>query len=386
MTLSETIKQQARALGFQAVGISRIEAARPEERQASGVKREKGSPRASYRASHGDSASSPQPSALYARLLEWLQRGYHGTMAWMARDPARRADPRQVLPGCRSVISVGMNYYTDHLADERPGHGRIARYAWGEDYHRVIGARLDRLATYIRTLSPEAETRCYVDTGPVMEKAWAQRAGIGWIGKHSNLVSPQFGSWLLLGEILTTLDLDQDEPGTDLCGSCTLCIRACPTGAITEPYVVDARRCISYLTIELPRSGEDVPEELGRKLGNRIFGCDDCLDVCPYNMNATPTGEAAFQPSSLTLSAPLADLAQMSEAEFRSAFRQSPIRRAKHAGFLRTIRLALRNQADGHQPSAQDVWSAGSVESVATPPQALAPGRSLDYSQIKNSR
>lgn len=321
MTLSETIKREARALGFHAVGISRIEET-------------------------SDTPPALLPLSLHIRLVEWLRRGYHGTMAWMARDPARRADPRQVLPGCRSVISVGMNYYTEHLADERPGRGRVARYAWGKDYHHVLRERLDQLAVHIRTLAPEAETRCYVDTGPMMEKAWAQRAGLGWIGKHSNLVSPQFGSWLLLGEILTTLNLDQDEPGTDLCGSCTLCLRACPTGAITEPYVVDARRCISYLTIELPRSGEEVPEELDRKLGNRIFGCDDCLDVCPYNMNATPTDEEAFQPSSLTLSPALEHLAKMSEPEFRSTFQQSPIQRARHAGFLRNIRLALRSVSE----------------------------------------
>lgn len=150
-----------------------------------------------------------------------------------------------------------MNYYTARQADERPGNGRIARYAWGRDYHRILGDRLDRFVEHIDRLAPGSRHRAYVDTGPVMEKAWAQQAGLGWIGKHSNLVSPRFGSWLLLGEILTTLELTPDEPGTDLCGTCTLCIQACPTGAITEPYVVDAGRCISYLTIEL--RGSDPP-------------------------------------------------------------------------------------------------------------------------------
>src|SRR6185436_9501682 len=176
-----------------------------------------------------------------------------------------------------------------HRADERPGHGRIARYAWGQDYHDLLTKRLEQLAAQIKRLAPEADTRHYVDTGPVMEKAWAQQGGLGWIGKHSNLVSHQYGSWLLLGEILTTLELDADEPGTDLCGSCQLCIKACPTGAITEPYVVDATRCISYLTIELHKPGETIPDDLAARLGNRIFGCDDCLDVCPYNMTASPT-------------------------------------------------------------------------------------------------
>jgi epoxyqueuosine reductase len=316
MTPAASVTREAFALGFQAVGISRVEEIDPM------------------------SMSSPPQSDLLSRLLEWLQRGYHGAMAWMERDPMRRADPRQVLRGCRSVISVGMNYYTEQRADERPGHGRIARYAWGEDYHDLLRTRLEQLEERIRDLAPGAVTRSYVDTGPIMEKAWAQRAGLGWIGKHSNLVSPRYGSWLLLGEILTTLDLDPDEPGTDLCGSCTLCIRACPTGAITEPYVVDARRCISYLTIELPRSGQAMPEELHQKLGNRIFGCDDCLDICPYNVNATPTKEQGFQPSPMTLAPPLSRLAIMRESEFAAVFKKSPIRRAKYAGFLRNVILA----------------------------------------------
>jgi epoxyqueuosine reductase len=236
-----------------------------------------------------------------------------------------------------------MNYYTDHRANEQPGHGRIARYAWGVDYHEILSDRLVQLESKIHALAPDARTRHYVDTGPVMEKAWAQQAGVGWIGKHSNLVSPRFGSWLLLGEILTTLDLDPDEPGADLCGSCTLCIRACPTGAIAEPYVVDARRCVSYLTIELPRTGEPIPEELSRHVGNRIYGCDDCLDVCPYNVNETPTNEAAFQPSALTLAPRLSEMAAITQPEFTAAFRRSPIRRAKYAGFMANVRTALRN-------------------------------------------
>ncbi len=167
--------------------------------------------------------------------------------------------------------------------------------------------------------------------------------GLGWIGKHSNLVSTQYGSWLLLGEILTTLDLEPDEPGTDLCGSCTLCIRACPTGAITEPYVVDASLCISYLTIELHKPGDEIPEELAPKLGNRIFGCDDCLDVCPYNVNASSTEDIAFQPTEATLAPDLTALSELSEAQFGKRYRHSPIRRAKRTGFLRNVRLALRN-------------------------------------------
>jgi epoxyqueuosine reductase len=313
MTLAEAIKHDAAARGFDAVGISRV----------------------------------PLPNtaarSLLDRLLAWLRQGYCGTMAWMGRNPERRADPQLVLPGCRSIISVGLNYYTDRQADEGPRNGRIARYAWGQDYHDVMGRRLEQFAARIRLLTPGAETRWYVDTGPIMEKAWAQHAGIGWIGKHSNLVSTRFGSWLLLGEILTTLELDPDEPAVDLCGSCTLCIRACPTGAITEPYVVDARRCISYLTIELPRTGDPIPDEFHAKLGNRLFGCDDCLDICPYNIQATPTAEPAFQPSDHTLAPSLDECTGLSEVAFTARFRHSPIRRAKYAGFLRTVGTALRN-------------------------------------------
>ena len=318
MTLSEAIKHEARGLGFDAVGISCV-AAKTED------------------------ATTPLPQFFRTRLLEWLHRGYHGTMDWMERDPTRRATPDQVLPGCRSMISVGTNYYTAHHANERPGYGRIARYAWGEDYHEVLRQRLEQLEGRIRTLAPGAGTRWYVDTGPVMEKAWAQQAGLGWVGKHSNLVSPRYGSWLLLGELLTTLDLEPDEPGTDLCGSCMLCLRACPTGAITEPYVVDANKCISYLTIELHRPEDKVPKELALKLGNRIFGCDDCLDVCPYNTNASPTAERAFQPSLLTLAPQLTMLCEMNERQFNTTFRRSPIRRAKHHGLLRNVRIALQN-------------------------------------------
>ncbi len=318
MSLSEAVKQEARGLGFDAVGICRV-------------------------ATKSEDTATPLPQFLHHRLLEWLQRGYHGMMDWMERDPARRADPQQVLSGCRSVISVGMNYYTPHQADERPGYGRIARYAWGEDYHEVLKQRLEQLEGRIRTLAPDAETRWYVDTGPVMEKAWAQQSGLGWVGKHSNLVSARYGSWLLLGEILTTLDLDPDEPGTDLCGSCTLCLKACPTGAITEPYVVDARKCISYLTIELHRPGDEIPAELISKLGNRIFGCDDCLDICPYNVNASPTTEQAFQPSPLTLAPHLTELSELSERAFTGTFRRSPIRRAKYEGLLRNVRIAIQN-------------------------------------------
>ena len=319
MSLAEAIKREALALGFDAVGISQV----------------------AEHAQH--SALSTETQSLYGRLTEWLQRGYHGTMAWMTRDPARRSNPQLVLPGCRSMISVGMNYYTNHRADEQPGMGRIARYAWGKDYHTVMSHRLSQLEAKIKALAPSATTKAYVDTGPIMEKAWAQQAGLGWIGKHSNLVSAECGSWLLLGEILTTLDLTADEPGTDLCGSCTLCIQACPTGAIVEPYVVDARLCISYLTIELRGGREVISDELATQMGNRIFGCDDCLDVCPFNLRADATKEPAFAPTPLTLAPSLNRLSHIGEQEFSTTFKESPLKRAKRSGLLRNVGIAQEN-------------------------------------------
>mgnify|MGYP002401893719 CR=1 FL=1 len=331
MSLTATIKQEARSLGFDAVGIASIG--------------NDDNPSTSHNQSTGsrDDESAALPPRLLDRLRQWIQRGYHGRMAWMERTPEKRADPRHVLPGCRSIISVGVNYLTEHRADEQPGKGRIARYAWGKDYHKVLLNRLQQLEEFLRNLAPDAQTRCYVDTGPIMEKAWAERAGLGWIGKHSNLVSTEHGSWLLLGEILTTLDLEPDEPATDLCGSCTLCIQACPTKAITEPYVVDATRCISYLTIELRGDEITIPAELQVGMGNKIFGCDDCLDVCPFNLRTEPTREEAFQPSDLTLAPDLKTLSELDESTFSTWFQQSPIRRAKLHGLRRNVAIARRN-------------------------------------------
>jgi epoxyqueuosine reductase len=329
MSLTEIIKQEARALGFDAVGVAPVSDAQGTVDPV------------------GEQSPPTQPPflrRLFDRLTKWLQQGHHGTMAWLERTPEKRADPRQVLPGCRSVISVGMTYLTDHRANEQPGYGRIARYAWGKDYHKVMSNKLKQLEARISSLVPEAHTRSYVDTGPIMEKAWAELAGLGWIGKHSNLVSADHGSWLLLGEVLTTLELSVDEPATDLCGSCTLCIQACPTNAIVQPYVVDATRCISYLTIELRGDESVIPQELHAGIGNKIFGCDDCLDVCPFNLRAEPTHETTFQPSPVTLAPNLDELSRLDEQTFATVFQQSPIRRAKIHGFQRNIAIAQQNK------------------------------------------
>ena len=329
MLLAEAIKREALTLGFDAVGVSRVA--------------NSSQPPTELPPSLPPDPATPLPHYLLSRLTEWLRQGYHGTMAWMTRDPSRRSDPQQVLPGCRSMVSVGMNYYTDNRANEQPGMGRIARYAWGKDYHTVMNRRLSQLEAKIATLAPGVSTKSYVDTGPIMEKAWAQQAGLGWIGKHSNLVSAECGSWLLLGEILTTLDLKEDEPATDLCGSCTLCIQACPTGAIVEPYVVDARLCISYLTIELRGGREVISDELASQMGNRIFGCDDCLDICPFNLRADATSEPTIAPTPLTLAPSLQALAQISEDNFATTFKESPLKRAKRSGLLRNVGIAQEN-------------------------------------------
>ena len=326
-TITETIKQEALALGFDAVGVTRFHQDIPQTQQDSRTPKSK----ANFH------------RQLQNRLQEWLSRGFQGAMEWMAVNPERRANPRTILPGCESLISLGMNYYSPQFPNEDIGYGRIARYAWGEDYHRVFKRKMKHLEKTIQAMTPGCQTRSYADTGPVMEKAWAQNAGLGWIGKHSNLVSPDFGSWLLLGEILTTLKLEPDEPATDLCGTCSLCIQACPTGAITEPYVVDAEKCISYLTIEFRGGIEEISDERKFQMSNHIFGCDDCLDICPYNVHEHPSKEPAFQPSSLTLNPHINTLLTLNEEAFQEGFQHSPIRRAKFQGFIRNLSIAQKN-------------------------------------------
>ena len=282
------------------------------------------------------------PAAL--RLGEWLGDGMHGSMEWMVRSAAGRSDPRQVLAAARSVIVVALNYRTDVAATDSPTDACISRYAWGDEYHRVLGDRLDALFAEIRTVAPEIEGRWYVDTGPVMEKAWAERAGLGWIGKHANVISRDLGSWIFLGAIIVDVDLHGGEPHRDYCGTCTACIDACPTDAIVAPYVVDARRCISYLTIE---NRGAIPVEYRRQIGNRVFGCDDCQDVCPWNRFARASRHAqAFEPRPLNHSPALVELLALSDEEFRLRFKDSPVLRAKRRGLARNVAIALGNSGD----------------------------------------
>jgi epoxyqueuosine reductase len=260
-------------------------------------------------------------------------------MQWMERTEGKRGEPGQVLPGIRSIVSVALNYWTGAAHPADPEIGKVSRYAWGDDYHEVLLRRLDELLASIRRASPGAEGKVYVDTGPVMEKAWAQRAGIGWIGKHTNVITQEFGSWVFLGEILLNVPLDYDAPALDHCGTCTLCIEACPTEAIVEPYVLDANRCISYLTIE--HRGE-IAQDLGGRFDRWIYGCDICQDVCPWNHRfSTETPLEEFQPRPVNLEPTLASVTGMTDEEFREEFRNSPMKRTKRAGLARNALAAL---------------------------------------------
>jgi len=273
---------------------------------------------------------------------EWLKLGYHGEMAYMAGDPDRRSEPSRILPGARSVICVAKTYFTPPETNEDPRTGRISRYAWGEDYHEVLHSKLTALRDVLE--SRGARAKVCVDTSAVLEKLWARQAGLGWQGKHTNLLARDLGSWFFLGEILTDAELPSDAPhAKDHCGTCTRCIDLCPTGAIVAPYVLDSRRCISYLTIE---HRGPIPRELRPRMGNLIFGCDICQDVCPWNRFAKTTPEAAFFPRSGNVTPSLVELLRLTREGFRERFRGSPIRRAKYAGFLRNVCVALGNSGD----------------------------------------
>jgi len=268
----------------------------------------------------------------------WLSAGAAGEMDWMQRTAEKRADAQKVLPGARSIIVLALNYWQGESLGPNEDWGRIARYAWGDDYHEVMERKLRELD---RLLVPQGgKQKFYVDTGPVLERDFAAEAGIGWHGKSTMLLNRKLGTWFFLGEILTTLELPPDPPQVARCGSCTRCIDACPTGAITAPHKLDARRCISYLTIELKGS---IPLELRPLIGDRIYGCDDCLDACPWNRFAQASRESAFAARPLVAQMRLRDFLGLDEAQFRELFRGSPIRRTKRRGFLRNVCVALGN-------------------------------------------
>lgn len=276
------------------------------------------------------------PPAHADAFRAWLAAGAAGEMVWMERGAEKRGDPQKVLPGARSVIVVALNYWQGSEPDRRGG--RIARYAWGDDYHDVMLPRLRRLDEFLQTHG--GVQKSYVDTGPILERDFAAEAGTGWHGKSTMLLDQKLGTWFFLGEILTTLDLPPDAPQVARCGSCTRCMTACPTGAITADHKLDARRCISYLTIELKGS---IPLEFRPLIGDRIYGCDTCLDVCPWNRFAALSRESAFAARPATSAMQLRDFLALSDEQFRALFRGSPIKRIKRRGFLRNVCVALGN-------------------------------------------
>jgi epoxyqueuosine reductase len=305
MDISSLIKKYAAELGFSKVGI-----ACAEPLQEEGV-----------------------------RLSQWLGRGFQASMHWMERDIHKRTDPGNIVPGAKSIVCVAINYYTPHHHSSEMQHGKISRYAWGDDYHEIVLAKLEQLFEYIQTLVPGCRGKYYVDTGPVMEKAWAVKAGIGWLGKNGNVLTRDMGSWIFLGEIILDVEMDYDEPGVDLCGSCTACLDACPTGAIVEDRVIDSNRCISYLTIE---HRGDLPEAPAGTFDRWIYGCDICQDVCPWNSFAKETGENGFSPRQGNIAPLLEELAAMTQEEFSRRFAKSAVKRTKRSGLVRNAKFILR--------------------------------------------
>jgi epoxyqueuosine reductase len=305
-SLTYRLKMKAAELGFSEIGIARAELLNEEEKH----------------------------------LRQWFALGFHASMQWLERDSGKRIDVTNILPNAKSVVCVALNYYTPDQHSANPALGKISRYAWGDDYHLVLTKRLEDLYEFMKLEIPDLAGKIYVDTGPVMDKVWAARAGIGWLGKHTNIITRKFGSWVFLGEILIDAELEYDTPLVDLCGTCTACLDACPTQAIVQPYLLDANKCISYLTIE--HRGE-LPKEIVTNFHNWIYGCDICQDVCPWNRFQKETEEPAFQPREENIAPKLTELAGLSQDEFSQRFRKSPMKRTKHSGLTRNAKAILES-------------------------------------------
>ncbi len=291
----------------------------------------------------GIAAVSP-PHESETSLQQWLNQGYQADMDWMANP--KRQDIRLVMPDVQSVICVALNYYTPHQRPDGRGDSRIARtakisrYAWGRNYHRVMHKKLKVLATWLQTTGEDIQARYYADTGPIQDKVWAERAGIGWIAKNSNVITREYGSWVFLGEVLTNLELTPDQPHTPHCGTCSRCLDACPTGAITEPFIVDANRCIAYHTIE--NRSPQLPDTIKPHLQGWVAGCDICQDVCPWNQRfAKETDAEEFQPYPENLAPTLEELADISDPEWDRRFTASALRRIKPAMLRRNARANM---------------------------------------------
>ncbi len=309
VNLTKSIKEKALEVGFDLVGISPVD-------------------------------SFPE-NQFYK---EWLARGFAGEMRYMEKEPQKRENIKNILPEAKSVISCGLNYNTSYpysIKETDKRKGWISRYAWGDDYHDIMNNRLWSLLASIEEISPEEiKARIYADTGPVLDRVYGKYSGIGWFGKNTCLINQKNGSWFFIGEIITNLELEYDGPVPDRCGTCTHCIDACPTGALLEPYVLDSRLCISYVTIELK---ENIPVELRDKMTNNIFGCDICQDVCPWNRRAKATNEPSFQPRENLYNPELSSLSSLSAEDFRGVFKGNPVKRAKRKGLLRNVLVAMGN-------------------------------------------
>lgn len=304
--LTSQVKQKALELGFHKVGIAQVD----------GV----------------DESQS--------RLQAWLKLGYQADMAWMANP--KRGNIRLVMPAVRSLVCVALNYYTPHQRPDEREYGKISRYGWGRDYHKVLHKKLKALASWLLELREGVQALPYADTGPVQDKVWAQQAGIGWNAKNGNVITREYGSWVFLGEVLTNLDLTPDTPHTEHCGNCTRCLEACPTGAITKPFVVDANRCIAYHTIE--NRAEKLPEQIAPHLQGWVAGCDICQDVCPWNQRfAKPTDVLEFQPYLWNIAPKLTELAEISAEDWDKRFPTSALRRIKPKMLRRNARANLES-------------------------------------------
>jgi epoxyqueuosine reductase len=311
---STVVKAKAKELGFHEVGITAVGDLDPTETE---------------------------------KLPAWLKMGYHADMEWMANP--QRQQISLIMPDVRSLISVALNYYTPHERPHGNEYGKISRYAWGRDYHRIIHKKLKALAIWLESQGKEIKTRYYADTGPVQDKVWAQKAGIGWIAKNGNVITRKYGSWVFLAEILTNIDLESDRPSSQHCGTCTRCLQACPTGAITAPFVVDANRCIAYHTIE--NRSPELPPDITPHLQGWVAGCDICQDVCPWNQRFAQTTDVTdFQPYPGNLAPKLVELAQISKEEWDTQFTASALRRIKPEMLRRNARANLDKSRHNNDP------------------------------------
>lgn len=302
--LTKTIKEIFFDTGFHKVGISRVE---------------------------------PLPKS---QLFEtWLNKNFNGKMKWMENYKDKRLDVQKLFPAAMSVISVAHNYYFPEKHSSSKRHAKISRYAWGQDYHSIIKKKLKQVLLQIKSIDDSIEGRICVDSAPVFDKLWAEKSGIGWQGKHTNIISKDYGSWIFLGELILNVDLEYDNPVGDFCGNCTACIDACPTTAIVKPYVLDSRKCISYLTIEY--RDKPIPGELRDKLNNWVFGCDICQEVCPWNRFQQLSDENRYHPEQGNVHPELSKLAEISETDFNKRFKKSPVKRTGWKNFIRNVKTII---------------------------------------------